>query len=395
MNNLMITTGKMINGGKCIAKLNGKTVFVSNVLPEEEVSIRISEQKKDYDEAIPISILKPSPFRRQPICKNYMICGGCSLQIANDDYQKELRKNILYDSLIRSGIQETQLPQIQVISGSSWEYRNRFQFHNNNGLMKASGNEIIQIDECPIATKKIQEYLKDFSRQNKPENTRTQVFSSEKIITENKIIIAKENNKIQGTGKRKIYGGTLIDGQQEVQIDLLGKQLSFDVRGFFQSNIEMLEKTISLVIEGLSGNKVLDFYSGVGTFSIFLADLFKHVSLVEHNRDALVMAEKNLQNIPHESFGLSGENFVKQAKNFSYDAVVIDPPRSGMEKQVNKWLCESKIPVIRSLSCDPVTQSRDVKKLLDAGYQIEKIFLLDYYPQTSHIESLIHLRRYV
>lgn len=395
MNNTIITIDKMINGGKCISKLNGKTVFVSQVLPQEEVSIRIINQKKDYDEAIPISILKPSPFRRQPLCKNYSICGGCSLQITDDNYQQELRKNILYDSFIHAGIQESQLPDIQIVSGSSWKYRNRFQFHNGNGLMKASDNTIIPIDECLIATDSIQEYLKSFIVKQNKEESRTQVFSSENIEGESKIIVAKQEEKIQGKGKRKIYGGTVIDKQQEISLNLLNKIISFDVRGFFQSNIEMLEKTIPLVIEGLSGDNVLDCYSGVGTFSVFLSDLFKHITLVEHNRDALVMAEKNLQHIPHESIGLSGENFVKQAKKRDFDAVIIDPPRSGMEKEVNSWLCKSNISRIRSLSCDPVTHARDVKRLLDAGYQIDKFFLLDYYPQTSHIESLVHLARYV
>ena len=71
-----------------------------------------------------------------------------------------------------------------------------------------------------------------------------------------------------------------------------------------------------------------------------------------------------------------------------FDVLIIDPPRSGIEKPVLTWIQEKKIPVIRYLSCDPVTHSRDVKKLLEAGYKLKELYLLDYYPQTSHIESL-------
>ena len=107
-----------------------------------------------------------------------------------------------------------------------------------------------------------------------------------------------------------------------------------------------------------------------------------------------VFAEENMAGKKHESFGLSGEvwtkyhaeTVIKQGGNF--DAVVIDPPRSGMEKEVCQWLQKSGIPHIRSVSCDIATHARDIKFLIRAGYRLEKLYLLDFYPQTGHIESL-------
>ena len=92
----------------------------------------------------------------------------------------------------------------------------------------------------------------------------------------------------------------------------------------------------------------------------------------------------------HKSFGLSGASWVKTCAPSlpPFDACVVDPPRSGMEKEVLEYLCNSKIPFIRSLSCDPVTHARDAEKLIKAGYKLEKLYLLDFYPHTSHIESL-------
>ncbi len=133
---------------------------------------------------------------------------------------------------------------------------------------------------------------------------------------------------------------------------------------------------------------------------MFLADLFENVVLVEHNRDALVFAEQNLAGKKHESFGLSGETWTKYhaqtfvERNGAFDAVVVDPPRSGMEKSVRKWLSESGIPSIRSLSCDIATQARDVKFLVrNGGYKLKELYLLDFYPQTGHIESLAVLEK--
>ena len=174
----------------------------------------------------------------------------------------------------------------------------------------------------------------------------------------------------------------------------MGKKLNFDIQGFFQSNLSVLEKAIPLITDGLNGKNVLDMYSGCGTFSVFLADHFEKVTMVEHNKSAIVFAEENMAGTKHESFGLSGEvwtkyhaeTVIKQGGNF--DAVVIDPPRSGMEKEVCQWLQKSGIPEIRSISCDIATHARDAKFLIRAGYRLEKLYLLDFYPQTGHIESL-------
>ena len=112
--------------------------------------------------------------------------------------------------------------------------------------------------------------------------------------------------------------------------------------------------------------------------------------LVEHNRDALVYAEQNLTGKKHISYGLSGAAWVKNcaAALPPFDACTIDPPRAGMEKEVRQWLCNSQIPLILSLSCDPSTHARDCSALLSAGYTLKKMYLLDFYPQTAHIESL-------
>ena len=165
------------------------------------------------------------------------------------------------------------------------------------------------------------------------------------------------------------------------------------MKGFFQSNISVLEKSIRAVCDGLSGNSALDMYAGCGTFSVFLADHFNDLTLVEHNRDALVFAEKNLMGIKHQSIGLSGTKWAEFNKNAYFDAVVIDPPRSGMEKEVLNWLCTSKVPQIRSVSCDPATHSRDLAALIKSGYTLKKLYLLDFYPNTSHIESLAVLEK--
>ncbi len=401
----IITTEKMVFGGDCIGKISGKTVFVPYSLPEEELEIEITRETRDYCNARIVKIITPSPHRTEPFCPHYGICGGCTLQHADPEYQTELRKSVLKDAFLREGLD---VPEIKVIAGNPREYRSRFQFHDG-GLMRRMSNEIIPIDFCPCASKEINAYLSETPFEKRPAG-RIHVFGSEKLISHKGIAVAREMRE-SGSQMEKISGkkhskkirprfeGTVPVAENQCTVEISGKKITFDAQGFFQSNMEVLEKSVALITGGLEGNHVLDMYSGCGTFSVFLADRFNHVTMVEHNKGAVVFAEQNLAEKSHESYGLSGETWVKYhaekciASHGKFDAVVIDPPRSGMEKSVCQWLTKSGIPKIRSVSCDPATLARDIRFLLRGGYKISDLYLLDFYPQTCHIESLACLEK--
>ena len=390
--NTVIITDKMLHGGMAAGKIDGKTIFVEGALPQEEVSVHIVHEKKDYSTASIDAILTPSPHRIEPVCPLYGICGGCNMMHADDAYQQILRVSILENAFKREGLE---FP-IELVSGKTLGYRNRYQFESN-GLKGAKSSTIVPIPHCPVADKTVNNFLcsekipgkvKVFGSSSIINADKGYVFAHEveKIIKEPQMLRGK---KIKSGGKRKIYEGTTIQETQEVKILLQGKEIVFNVLGFFQSNIEMLEKTAQLIRTHLpNGLNVLDMYGGAGTLSSLCAEKAKHVTLVEHNRDAVVYAEKNLASLPHSSWGLSGSQWIKTAVQKKFEAVIIDPPRSGMEKDVREYLAHSSIPIILSLSCDPVTQARDCAVLVKNGYTIEKLYALDYYPQTSHIESL-------
>lgn len=391
-----IITEKMTFGGDCIAKIDKKTVFIPYAIPGEKLKIQITEEKRDYCRAKIVEILEKSPHRVEPVCPLYEKCGGCNLMHIDYEEQKNLKKQILKDLFLYNKITP---PEIEVISGEPFGYRNRFQL-TNGSLSEKKSNNLISVENCPIAVKEINDYLKETPVNNRPKN-RCHIFAGKELIenplTNKKIYIAEQeeikNQSVKIKNKnikqiKKRYSGTMISNENTATVNILGKNISFDVRGFFQSNLGVLEKTINEVTKFLSGENVLDMYSGCGTFSVFLKDKFEKVTLVEHNRDALVLAEKNLAGCKHESFGLSGEKWAAMQTKNDFNAVVIDPPRSGIEKSVLNYLCRSEIPVIRSVSCDPATHARDAKALINAGYELEKLYLLDFYPQSSHIESL-------
>ncbi|MCR5217779.1 methyltransferase [Treponema sp.] len=407
-----IITEKMVFGGDCISKIDGKTVFIPYAIPGEKLKVEITQDCGDFYRGKIAEIIEASPDRTIPFCKYYGKCGGCNLQHISPSAQEKYRAQILKDTFLREGIDPG---QIEVISGADKGYRTRYQFHDG-GLMEKFSNNIVPIDSCPCAVPEINHYLSEVPFDQRPDG-RVHVFASDKITSVpegfDKIIIAEETRpQVQKeivrkrdrtpTGRKlpkvkkiqKRFAGTTINPANFCTLSLNGKSINFDVQGFFQSNLDVLEKTIPYVTGGLSGKNVLDMYAGAGTFSVFLADNFDKVTLVEHNRDALVFAEQNLAGKKHESFGVSGEVWTKYhaekciSSGDNFDAVVIDPPRSGMEKSVCQWLCASDIPQIRSISCNAATHARDAKFLIRAGYKLKKLFLLDFYPQTCHIESL-------
>ena len=404
MEPVTVKTEKTVFGGNTIAKIGTKTVFIPYSLPDETLSINIVQHKNDYDNAEIIKILEPSPERKNPECKYYGSCGGCNMMHIKNEYQRELRKQMLSDTFAANKIE---LPEIQIVYGPDFNYRSRFQF-TDGGLCQKNSNNVIAVDECLCAEPAINEYLASTPVEKRPSG-RTHFFASEKAVDKGIKITdenakngesVKNNRQFNKNSKKykfkenKYFAGTVLSPEDTMTVMLNDRHISFDVRGFFQSNLFVFEKVLDILTQSLPhAENVLDMYAGCGAISCFLGQNFKNVTLVEHNRDALVFAEQNMAGISHTSYGLSGANWVKTCAQTcpSFDAAVVDPPRSGMEKEVLDYFCKSRIHFIAYLSCNPSTQSRDCAKLLQAGYTIQSSYLLDFYPNTSHIESLVLL----
>lgn len=418
-----VTAGKMASNGNCLAKLDGRNIFIPGVIPEETVEIEV-DNISGKERVNVVSVIEPSPYRIESGCPYYGICGGCNMRHIDAAFQTELRASILTHLFER---QHIDIPEFHVITAHPDGYRCRMQLHDG-GLKSRMSNKVIPITECPVATEPIRSWLATVPTHDRPSG-RIHVFGDRRAtgINGDNIVIAAEHipqqeRSTSGKSLRKVknkvrskFSGTVNSTEnlctvalsvQDKTLPLSSshneKTIVFDVRGFFQSNMDMLEKTIAEMFfnsMGTSGKHALDIYSGAGTFSVFMADRFEHITLVEHNRDALVYAERNLAGIPHESYGVDGEHWASvlasgvMAAKGSFDMAVVDPPRSGMEPGVLRFLQESGIPYLKSVSCDPSSHAANCSKLIQSGYALKKLYLLDFYPQTSHIESLAILER--
>ena len=366
-----IETKKYVFSGSSLGYLNGKVVFVPFSLPNEKIKIEIVDEKKNYINAKIIEILEPSPDRIFPHCKYFYHCGGCNMQMAKDEMQRYLRLSSVKDTFFKFNIN---FP-IEMIFDKDWEYRARFQFHIHEkklSLLGRKSSTSILIEDCPVACKDIRTWLKTSPIfDDVKEGTRLHVFACN--------------------------GNVFSDiNDANVSLNILNKHFTFSPGSFFQSNLGMLEKLIAVLGEYITeGDRLLDFYSGVGTFSLFFADKFSEVHLMEHNKGSLEMAKTNLE--------LNGSNHVKrffhaisaeswnrlEASKLVYDVAIVDPPRTGIDKRSMWWFCQKHVKKLFYVSCDPVTFSRDAFVLItQGGYKLEKYYLLDFYPQTHHVESL-------
>jgi len=377
---VVVQTEKYVFGGSCISKLaNGKTLFVPLALPDERLKVEIVKERTDYCEGRVVDILVPSPYRVVPKCKYFSFCGGCDLQMISNAEQHRLREMSTKELMERSHI-KLDFP-IEFVSKSDWQYRNRFQLHRHNkkiGFLGRRGHSIVHVKDCPIACEEMRKYLKASS-----------TFDDKEVSGSAKI------ERLHAFG----YNGNLWleERDDRVKLKLLGRDFAFFPQSFFQSNVEMLGQLVAVLTEYIgSVDRLLDFYSGIGTFSVFFANNAKELHLVEWNKYSVEMARVNLEKAKTESSAkiffhcLNSEKWreKKEAKLF-YDVAIVDPPRSGIDKVSLGWFCRRNVQKILYVSCDPATFSRDASFLvLNAGYKLQRCYFLDFYPQTHHLEVL-------
>ena len=375
-------------GGSGVTRLNGKTVFADFTAPGDFARLRITKDHKTWAEAELIEVIKPSPERISPVCDLYSRCGGCNLQHLNYKAQLNAKTEILLQAFSRIG--GIEVPEIKCRESEPFEYRNRFQFHSlavgtgtggfGLGFKERKSSDVVMLGDCPVACKPIRNALRHGTFDNfieSPMKSRFNVYA---------------------------HGDTfLVEGRNEKgRVSLLDKEISLDVKLFFQSNAGMLESLITDLTEiAKSADPKLpfaDIYCGVGTFAAFLHEGFCETVLVEENKNALLLARENLSKSgmasdgkAHSFFALTDTAWVKtlsQGKKQKWGFMVLDPPRDGLSAPFASWLVQNGPQVLAYVSCNPATLARDSRILLNGAYTLSQLSMYDFYPQTAHIESL-------
>ncbi len=430
--------------------LEKAVIFVSGLLPGESATVTSVQKRRGvwWAELIAGSIQEPSAQRITPECTVFDSCGGCQWQMATIETQRHWKKVILKETLERAlgkAFPELVIPEIQDWSQSipAFETRHtaRWQVDVSQtpvkiGYMAEGTSKIINFDAClvlPDLMNRTVSYLKKALSDLQPKLRppiqsimmrmtpdgavllRIDIDKSEKqvkpwlpvaenLYSQLKPMTGEALSIILTNGKRRSRIGAELPLQPVGEISL---QVSED--SFFQVNPDGLDQILSRLHQWASAlpqkntgqkNIGIDLYAGVGTFGFVLASLFEKMVLVESNPSAVEDAHYNNTILDNLSQGLANVSVlggpvekVIQGLKRSFDWIVLDPPRAGCDSQVLDWVNRWGKDTLVYISCDPTTLARDLKLLLAGGWSIVDVATVDMFPQTSHIESVLRLRK--
>jgi 23S rRNA (uracil1939-C5)-methyltransferase len=380
---------KWVYGGEGLARIDGRVVLVPAVLPGETVRIDAS----DDVHARLIEVLAPAPERvshDNAPCPLFTICGGCHYQHAPYGYQLARKVEILREQLQRVGKIKFE-GEIGVISGPPLGYRNRAQFHiagGKIGYLAARSHELVPVEgECPVCSPRLNQALAQMrerlSDARFPRFVQAlEIFTNESDVQIN--VIESEH-----TVARRFYDW--CESKQAIDYPTSFGTFRVSSRSFFQVNRFLIERLVEAAVPERGGESALDLYAGVGLFALQMARRFRSVTAVESGSSAARDLEFNASRAE-----LAVK--VEQARVEEYLArleatpefVLADPPRVGLGKEVVGHLLRLAPPRMTIVSCDPATLARDLAGL--SGYRIESLTLVDLFPQTFHLETIVRLR---
>lgn len=430
------------NLGYGIAKINGFVIFVENSCPQDIVKIKITKMTKNYAHASVIEIITPSPHRIKPFCPLQKVCGACQIQFIDYDYQLQLKRKIVQDTLKSIGNIDIRIP-LPIPSPQTKNYRRKIQYPISQtknsgrilaGYYKPKTHEIINIKYCPIQPE-ICDSIIDFIR-IKAAELEISGYSEKKHLGElrhvlirnsvynNKNLVALVINNTKVSDKVKKLAKSIFDefeevsgvcvnfntkqtnvilgketkclfGRDYIEEKIIDKIFKVGVNTFFQINPESAENIFKYVKNYIQSNFnnpiVLDAYAGITSFGIVISNVCKQVVSVEENKDSCKLAKEVIQsnNITNiEIHNLDAAKFFEQETR-KYDAIILDPPRKGCTKESLDYAYKLAKDTIIYVSCNPATLARDLKYLTETkGCRIDTIQPFDMFCHTYHIENV-------
>ena len=381
----MIKVEKIIPGGQALGTLeDGKKIFFWNALPGEVVEeYDITKRKSHFIEAIATKISKPSKHRAEP--KDACYLSTSPWQIINYDYELQLKQELVVE-IFREHHINIDKPEI-FTDGKDYFYRNKMEYalywNNNTDKIELAFHARGSHRKIPIQTSSIE----------RPEifQTATEIINTlnrnqEEARTYQSLLLrCNQNGEVSGGLYENHKPHPVFKNLTD---KILGHEYSYSPNGFFQINLPVYEMALNEIKNHIHTDKVLDLYSGVGTIGLSVA-ADKHLTLVECDKSAYTELLNNTNSIDNATPILDkSENVTNYIEPDA--TVILDPPRAGCDKKLIDKLNEVKPETIIYLSCNPATQARDIKLLLD-NYNIKEIKTFNFFPHTPHIENLVVL----
>jgi 23S rRNA (uracil1939-C5)-methyltransferase len=397
VSNFEVRVEKLVYGGDGLARLDGRVVFAPFVLPGERIRARAEQEKPGLVRARMLEVLEAAPDRVSAPCPLFERCGGCHYQHAPYEFQLASKRAILVEELRRLGKIQAP-PEIHTYSADPLGYRNRVQLaveETRIGYREARSHKLCAVSECPVSSPKINEAIGALNRMTRdsrwPKFMRAlEIFTDEQQV---QINVLETDRPVA----RRFFDwcAAEIEGVVEGALDYQGR-FRVSSNSFFQVNRFLLDELVEAALGDASGDTAADLYAGVGLLSLPLARRFREVTAVESGAGAVRDLQFNAERTGLTNLRALQKTAEEHLAGLSKapDLVVLDPPRAGLGKPVVKRLGELKPKQLVIVACDPATLARDLAGLVAAGYSIERMALVDLFPQTYHLETVVELKAY-
>ena len=381
---ITLDIGSIANGGHFIARHNNQIIFVRHSIPGEKANVKITAVNSKFAFGDAIEILKKSKDRVEAPCKYARPegCGGCDFQHIKSQAQSILKRTVIQDQFKRIAKIEVipELISTEPSNGLNWRSRLNLSVSENKnlGFRAYRSNKIIEVDECLIALKGIND-SEIFSKKWDNENNLKISYSSERDINISQF-------------------GKTVSGSNNLREVVDDNKYEISPQSFWQSHKNAPRLLLEQVIKFANikkSQKICDLYGGVGLFTLPISKLTGEngeVHLIEMDNICIKDASKMFGDVKN-IFIHHGKVEQKLGSIKKIDTIILDPPRNGVSKQVINQMIEKKPKSIIYVSCNPSTLARDSKNLLDNKYALSNIVGLDLFPMTHHIECVAYFTK--
>ncbi|PSI99393.1 23S rRNA (uracil(1939)-C(5))-methyltransferase RlmD [Klebsiella michiganensis] len=411
---ITVTVNDLDPFGQGVVRHQGKALFISGLLPQEQADVVVVEDKKQYARAQVKRRLSDSPQRQAPRCPHFGICGGCQQQHASIELQQQSKRAALA-RLMKRDVDD-------IIAASPWGYRRRARLSLNYqpksqqlqmGFRKANASEIVDVVQCPVLVPTLGALLPAVRECLSELKSVRQLGHVELVQADNgPLMVLRHTAALPAADKEKLerfsqsHGLSLyLAPQSEILEHIRGEapwytsdglRLVFSPRDFIQVNDGVNQLMVRTALEWLDiqpQDRVLDLFCGMGNFTLPLAKRAAQVVGVEGVPALVAKGQENaalngLHNVTffHENLE---EDVTRQAwAKHGFDKVLLDPARAGAAGVMLHIIKLAPRRVVY-VSCNPATLARDSDVLLQAGYTIQRLAMLDMFPHTGHLESMV------
>lgn len=417
MTDLTLTPHAMAHGGEALARApDGRAVFVTGGLPGETAPVRLTDEQERYARGTLADLpAAPSPDRVTAPCPHFgswpargldrgAWCGGCQWQHVRYAAQLRFKAEVLEDALRRIGGLDA--PPVHAAEGMEepWHYRNRIRLRvSPAGLafVAADGHSLAPVSECRLAHPLVWSLVAALEGSLPPGEVvlRAGLRTGDQMVVLQGMSAGLEDIEISLDASVVLVDGdgapSVAAGRPFLVEELAGESFLVPATSFFQGNTVMAERLVALlraaIADGLG--TLVDVHSGVGTFAVLLAAKAREVYAIESDPVAVAAAVENAAGLDHLTLVEADAAEGLAHLGLRPDAVVVDPPRTGLDRDTLRLLAEQARDTIVYVSCEPSTLARDARHLVAAGWRLTDCWPVDMFPQTYHVESVNLFRR--